>query len=256
MKTHFIDESVLSEYQKLEKSIPEGDGCVLFIDNHTNFIHVGNKIYLQEITFSGVTCKCFLYNSDIHDKSGLPLYSGKVEEFNNFSKAMWYNADYPFYIIQKYFPDFDYYWQIEYDVFCNGKTYKKFFNRNKKNKADLLCSQFRALENTVWGWKEKSDWVYKDAPTFGVFFPVVRLSKKAIEFLYNRRLEHSEIFKTVDKENNRWIFCELFVPTELQNNGFTCSNLDEPHLRFIPNWNFNKQRVFEHPDDMLYHPVK
>ena len=89
------------------------------------------------------------------------------------------------------------------------------------------------------------------------FFPVIRLSGRAIDILKERRIEHGKIYKNFENDPNaRWIFCELFVPTELAKKGYSAKLLENQYLRFNPNFNFNKERVFEFPDYKLYHPVR
>ena len=91
---------------------------------------------------------------------------------------------------------------------------------------------------------------------YASFFPVVRLSSLAIDFLYKKRVEHSEIFERIKNNKlNRWINCELFVPTELLNNNFTGENIEQP-LRFSPEYDLNEERLFENQDNLIYHPVK
>ena len=87
-------------------------------------------------------------------------------------------------------------------------------------------------------------------------FAVVRLSARAIDFLYKKRLEHFKPFTNSSVPNKKWIFCEIFVPTELTNGGFICENLNEPHVLFFPNIYLNDKRIFLKPDNLLYHPVK
>lgn len=258
MRTHFIDASVISEYIKLHKATCANIDTVLFIDNHTGFIKPQNDYPIQTINFNGFDIKCFLFNQQIFEKFNLPFYTDNFDN-SDIGMVMWYCSDYPLYIIKKYLPEYDYYWSIESDVFCNGDSYIPFFEKYKNDSCDLIIKDYRTLENTTekWFWKERSEWIYANTEKYASFFPVVRLSAKAADFLYVKRLEHSEAFESIkDDIRNRWIFCELFVPTELTANKFQCKNLNEENLRYQPNWNLNKQRIFEHPDFKLYHPVK
>ena len=178
---------------------------------------------------------------------------------NDLSKVIWYNSDYPFYIIKKYFPDYDYYWAFEYDVFFNGKNYKPFFDKYDKRNEDLLSTLYRNVDNEDWFWKNGISWIYTDISLYGTLFPAVRLSAKAIDWLYKKRLEYGEIFSKLEPAaatKNRWLFCEIFTPTELKKNGFNCANIEEENVRYLPIYNLNTQRIFENPDNKLYHPVK
>ena len=255
MKTHFIDSAVISEYIKLNST--KDIQSILFIDNHTNFIKTNTESPVTIIYFNNININCFLFDLSVFLESNLPYYTDNPDN-KDLGKVMWYNSDYSAYIIKKYFPDYDYYWSIEFDVFCNGQ-YSSFFKKYNKNNSDLIMSDYRSLKDSDenWYWDNKNNWIYKDVDKYGGFFPVVRFSSKAIDFLYKKRLEHAIAFdKVKSNPENRWIFCESFVPTELSNGGFECIKLDEPHLRYQPLYNLNKERIFEKPDNRLYHPVK
>ena len=84
----------------------------------------------------------------------------------------------------------------------------------------------------------------------------MRLSARAIDFLYRKRLEQTKLFKNSTVKNKNWAFCEIFVPTELMNGGFICEELNEERGMFTPHVYLNDERIFLKPDNHLYHPVK
>lgn len=247
--THFVDEAIISEFRKI-KNTPNVD-AILAIDN-TNFkcefkSRVENKI------FFGTSARCFFFDSNLHDEMKLPYIT--FNGVKDFGGVMWHNGDYRFYYVRKFFPDYDYYWLIEYDVFCNAPTYEGFLKKFAENRADLMVTGFRAeKKNGDWYWTQGVNWIYSDCEIYGSLFPVVRLSARAVDFLYQRRLEHVSIFQQATGDK-RWIFCELFVPTELMNAGFSCEALNEPHVH-LNNFYMNDDRFFLAPDNQLYHPVK
>ena len=255
MRTHYIDDAVISEYKKLKNSLSENEDILLFIDNHTNFLNT-DKHGLTIERIGENSEKCFLYDKFIHESLKLPYYTDDPNN-TDLGQVMWYCSDFPLYIVRKYLPDYDYYWSIESDVFCNGNTYKVFFDKYRTN-SDLIIHDFRDVSiDPGWAWQNLSDWVYYDMNKYGGFFPILRVSGEALDFLYQRRLEHAKLFeKAKNIGSNRWIYCELFVPTELANNGFACQGLETENLRYFPEYNLNKQRIFENPDFKLYHPVK
>ena len=259
MKTHFIDDAVLSEYKKLSNSLSENQDCILFIDNHTNFLNISETgTPIVNINIKNENIKCFLYDEKIQAEMNLTYYTDDIEN-KDLAKLMWYNSDYPFYIIKKYLPNYEYYWSIEYDVFCNGNSYEPFFSIYENNEDDLISQDYSSTvdNDPIWHWINGTEWIYTKEEIHKAFFPVVRLSAKAIDFLYNRRIEHGRIFeKAKEKSNHRWIFCECFVATELYINGFKCSPILNQNIRFLPVYNLNKERIFENPDFKLYHPVK
>ena len=255
MKTHKIEPYVIIEYEKLRRSLNMFDDCWLFIDNSTEIIPPDNDIPTKIVGFNDVDLKCFFYNEYVHKQSNLPYFTDNKEN-NDCSKLLWYNGDYPFYYMRNYFPNFDYYWCTEYDVFCNGKSYKPFFNQFKKDNSDFIAAEYKVTElapDTLYD----SEWVYGKDTHYQSFFPVIRLSGRAIDFLYRRRLEEGKFFEQIKSDPNvKWIYCEIFAPTELTRAGFKCKSLDTEHLRFSPDYNLSKERIFEHPDNKLYHPVR
>ena len=59
-----------------------------------------------------------------------------------FGNTIWHSADFKFYYVRKFFPDYDYYWVLDYDVFCNAETYAGFLEKFADNPADLLLRAF------------------------------------------------------------------------------------------------------------------
>lgn len=248
LSTHFVDEAVISEYKKLRNT--KNVDAILAIDNNAYKYDFTNRI--ENKIFFGASVRCFFFDSNLHEELELPYFTYKGAK--DFGGVMWNNGDYRFYYVKKFFPDYEYYWQIEYDVFCNAPTYDGFLNKFNDDNSDLLVATFRDEEiNGSWHWTHGVDWIYGDKKIYGSFFPVVRLSASAIYFLYKRRLEHKEIF--TDDGKNKWVFCEVFVPTELMNGGFSCSKIDDSNLR-MKNFNLSDDRIFLTPDNLLYHPVK
>ena len=247
--THFIDENVISEYKKM-RDTPNVD-CLLAVDNEGYKAAFKNRI--ENRIFFDVSVRCFFFDLKVHDELELPHFvnNGSPKYFGN---IMWLNGDYRFYYVKKFFPNYKYYWLIEYDVFCNAPDYSNFLDKFSNNSSDCLITHLRhePKETSDWCWVQGIDWVYKDCETYGSFLPVVRLSARAVDFLYKRRLEHKEIY--VESNKDKWIFCELFVPTELMNGGFSCENIDEPNI--TGTWYLNDSRFFLKQDGKLYHPIK
>lgn len=255
MRTHVITKGVLSEFLKLKKS--SGYECILFIDNHKKIVDSPSGIQKLKLLDYDEEFRCFVFDTDVFKLLNLPLYANKNKN-KSLSNVMWHCADYAFYVIKKYFPYYNYYWQLDYDVFFNGNSYKEFFIKYENSDADLIIDRFQKVgHKSGWTILDKSDWIYKDVIKYKSFFPVSRISSNAIGFLYLKRLEHKKIFADLYKnKENRWINCELFVPTELSNQGFKCISIDDQHLRFEPNYDLNEDRIFEKIDNKIYHPVK
>ena len=254
LATHFIDEAVISEYRKM-KNTPNVD-TVLAIDNTNPKIEFKDRV--ENRIFFDTSVKCFFFESNLHDELKLPYFSYFHNVFyENFGDVMWNNCDYKLYYVRKFFQNYDYYWMMEYDVFCNAESYAGFLEKFVENRADLLINEFRVeLNDGQWGWTRGLKWIYKNPQIYGGISAVWRLSARAIDFLYKRRLEHKEIFQHSSEQDKRWPGSEVFVPTELMNNGFHCENLNEERVHFKPDIYLNDERFFLQPDNHLYHPVK
>ncbi len=259
-KTHYINNAVISEYSKLFSSLPDNFECLLFMDNHAKVIDSSDNEHKIVLNINNRRINTFLYDKFVQDELKLPYYTDDPDN-TDLGKVMWYCSDYPLYIIRKFYPNYDYYWSFENDVFCNGNSYEPFFNKYLNDDSDLIISHYRNTKNKDWYWIEQTEWCYSQNDIYGCLFPVVRMSHKAIDFLYKKRLKHAIKFQKLitnkkNKKKIRWIFCEAFTATELTNNKFKCKNLDEPYIRWSPTWNLNLERIFENPNFRLYHPVK
>ncbi|MBR3458776.1 MAG: hypothetical protein IKH16_11595 [Selenomonadaceae bacterium] len=250
LATHILNEGILSEYQKM-KNTP-GVDAVLMIDNNSKKFE--NKEKIESQTFFGVEAKCFFFDITVHEELGRPYFPADRDHFGD---IMWYNGDYRFYYFRHYFPDYDYYWMMEYDVYLNSSTnsYAPFLDKYKKDTSDFLGPPLGMRKlGSDWFASQKADWIYKGQVYFTIF-AVIRLSAKAIDFLQKRRMEHVDAYRAASGAK-QWIFVEAFVLTELKNNGFSFGTTKEPHVLYDPPIDFNEQRIFEKRDDFLYHPVK
>ena len=255
ISTHIITKAVISEYNKMKKL--KNYDVILAIDN-TNIKSEYDKRITKKQYF-GTTVECFFFDSKVHDELQLPWFHYNSLS-NNFAEIMWYNSDFRFYYFRKYFPDYEYYWQFEYDIFCNGDSYQSFFDKYSNRTEDALLLEFRTeAHNGPWAWSNNIDWIYKQTNIYGSFFPIVKLTGKAIDFLYQQRLKHKYLYNSIYKKKNDnnflWIFCECFVPTELINNGFTIYRMVENNIT-LNEIDLTTDRLFEIPDNKLYHPVK
>lgn len=252
ISTHLINQAIILEYKKMLNI--KGCDAILVIDN-TN-LNYQTTSPIVNLEFFREKVKCFLFDENLNKSLKLPMLAAHKEN-PDFKDVMWANADYRFYYVKKFFPNYDYYWQFDYDVFCNGKSYKSFLEKYNNKKDDLIiCAYRKEHHNGDWMWTEKIDWLYKDVQLYGSFFPACRMSNRAISFLYNKRLKHKTLYKNKDFNTSVWPLCELFVATELSNNGFICSTIADRANISLKQINLNQERIFIYPDNKLYHAVK
>ena len=146
--THIINQAVISEYKKMSKV--KGIDCILAIDN--THLKIENNGKLEEKEFFGTKVKTLFFDEQLNNKLNLPyLYYNR--KATNFGEVMWYHSDYRFFYVKSLLPDYDFYWQFEYDVFCNGDSYSAFFDKYNYKPEDLLICCFRPEElNGQWFW--------------------------------------------------------------------------------------------------------
>ncbi len=259
MHFHSFDECSLSEFLKIYLS---GVPCVMLIRNNENIIEDNGKI-LQEKEFILLGRKfnfkyCCYYTQTLKDLNLPTTYFLYNKNETNIGVVMWYNGDYFFYLIRYFFPQFKYYFEIQNDCFLNG-DYKDFLALYRNDETDLFLTNFEK-EYCGIGWYGSIDvdWIYEKRGWYGYLGAGRRISGQAIEKLYLKRLEYSQIYSQLDtnKIKARWLYLEIFVPTEAVRMGFSVKPLMNSKMQFRPEIDLNNTRLFVFPDNYIYHPVK
>jgi hypothetical protein len=149
---------------------------------------------------------------------------GLVESLPD-SPLLWYFGDYAFYCAHHRIPDYDYYVMLEYDVeFVRGNAFalESLITRLSlavNSPYDLIATHY-GPRDPDWGWGETCAGKFKDF--YGLFFPLVVLSKRALQYLYDwRKCEAAN-----PPDSGRYVFCEAFVPSALMAaGGYRCADL-------------------------------
>lgn len=208
----------------------------------------------------GVSVHYLLTYEETYNRFNLPYYSflGFPESF---SKMLWYNSDYPLYIVRKRYPEYSFYWLIENDVYYNASDYSLFLDEYLFSKNELMWNFGKSSGR--WYWDNFADWIYQWSDRYRCLFAIIRLSGKAIDYLYSRRLSIGDKFKEFVQSGNkdkRYPFCELFVPSELMLYNYQCEclHMHNHKVGYCPETtaDFYTQKRFEHFDNTLYHPIK
>ena len=108
LKTHKITQDVVSEFLKIKRT--NVDAMILY-DNKLHAYHSDNDSAITQIEAFGEKLPVILTDMDLYEELNLPGYYD-YRDGSDFNRFMWYNSDYPIYIVQHLFPDYDYYWQI------------------------------------------------------------------------------------------------------------------------------------------------
>lgn len=247
-KTHLLNELIVNEYVKIKNS---GIDTIMIIDNTKNLVPDNGSnsqnivLYGQNVTYYPFTIK------KIKDL-GLKFYFENINKID-YARTLWGCADYQLYLMRKLYPEYDYYWQTEYDMFYNDTNYNSFFDLYKNNNADLLITYYEKADDS-WCWTKNVDWIYESEEMMKCFFPILRISAKAIDYLYKRRIEIETDFEKIQPDSDAIIpNSEIFTATELTNAGFRCENLKDFHnVRCHPD--IIKKEI--NAKRRLYHPYR
>lgn len=154
---------------------------------------------------------------------------------------IWHHVEYA--IIDYYLrnPQYDFYWRIEFDVRFGG-NWDVFFRHFIDNKADLLGTYIRA-------YKDDPDWYWWNAINFkvdqdclrGMFFPVVRFSRRSLAFL-DQKYRAGALG-----------YCEVVVPTILD---MERMNIEDIGKRFYDLFTCSFRGIVIRKRGKLHHPVK
>lgn len=256
MHTHIINPCVLSEFKKILKAQNNNTKAVLFIHNTDGAVKDKSRKLIQEREFDGLKITCVLCYERTLRKFGLALnadYRVKVGA----GECFWYNCDYSFYIIRHAFPNFDFYWQVQYDIYYNDKDYTSLLALYEDDKSDLLGSYFsKHGVDSQWCWIADTQWLYERDEIYGFLWTAPRMSARLVDRLYECRLAQNKAHKKLDPNTHRWAICELFAASECVKAGFSAAKLKNDKTSVDKEIDLNNTRLFENYDKCLYHPHK
>ncbi len=170
----------------------------------------------------------------------------------------WRCGDYPYYVTSAARPDYDFYLLVEPDVLINTADLAATLVALGASEADFIAARLDVRDER-WEWSRTMRHRYDDI--YGCIFPLTRLSARAIAHLHAARRaalvpESAEVFED-------WPNDEVFVATELKNNGFACVPLDEAlpgsYTRDSLRTGLPHDRATLEaagPDGLIYHPVR
>lgn len=252
LRTHRFSPGIVSEFLKIA-ACPDVDAVVL-ADGDRLPLRPDGGTGMVAWEACGHTLPVFpVAQKDFADME-LPLLSHEAQPTRPGIK--WCNGDYPLYVFRQAFPQYDFYWMLDYDVFFNGRDYSPFFDRYAANPSDFLAASFSPA-SPDWMWARGTDWAYRPEEKRSAFFPAVRFSAAALPALLERRRELGRLYAAAARPGRKWAGVELFVPTEMDRLGFSHALLDNlGTFHCGESIDLGEVRLFEHPDGRLHHPVK
>lgn len=203
---------------------------------------------------------CFLIENRESDLDALnslnyiPIYEALFPGSTNFRHQLFF----------KEYPQYDYYWFVEYDVEFTGK-WNSLMDSYFNDKSDFISSHIAryGLSNRNWfWWRERNNVGFPLEKCVKGFNPICRYSNKALQyldsFLKANHYAHSEVLITSALYNagfklENFGIEEDFYPNK--NLDFYTLKTKEVSLRYRPL--FSKEEIAnKYEPCKLFHPVK
>ena len=235
LNTPILFSGLVDEYNKLIKAGIETYIVQVFdnIDEKGNRIinFEENKPTISEVLVEKIPVKAIIIPSDYYaDKiQNLPNIRTQNErkisccEMKDLKNKK--QISYLPYILQDLFPDIDYYWFINWDIYYNGNSYSKFFATYNEERYDFIsayCEEFSVISD-------------------GIF----RISNRALKYLLERRLVTNSSEET-----------KIFLYKELVNNpNFSSKRIFGQKISFDKEINIAAERMWLKKDNKIYYPV-
>ena len=167
----------------------------------------------------------------------------------------WRCGDYGFYLARQQFPDEVHYWMIEYDVAISGDAAQFFATCDAHPHVDMLAADVRPATRDWW-WRASV--AASDARPYRCFFPVVRLSARAVDTLAAKRRDHSRRLL----RRLLWPNDESFAATAAMAAGLSIADVNDLGERFYEGDTYSYTNVIDGSRFMpegaaprLHHPV-
>ena len=181
--SHVVELEIYRHYERLEsEKLPTQD--LFFLCDNTNNAFDDRKDGPKYVIFTST----HLQELGYPNKTGAPYPDDARDEnphHKNFNMPPG-NGDLPILYFYRSHPNYDYYWVVEYDVRFSGH-WSDFFAAFEHSTSDLLATTLcRFSEIPTWYHWDSLDLLDGPASKDGAirgFFPVLRLSRRALEIL-------------------------------------------------------------------------
>ena len=170
----------------------------------------------------------------------------------------------------KRYPDFDYYWVVEYDVMFTG-DWRTFFAAFADRDADFLACHLRRREEEpefcFWSTIQAPAGVPPPKSFVRAFCPIQRVSRRSLELLQVKAREgwvgHFEGLVPTLLHNHGFSLADIggdgaFVPPGFRNRFYTSFSWKDGRLRHFGSMRYRPLRYSTRltSGNTLYHPVK
>lgn len=186
LRTHFWDQYIEYIAQKLNGSTSLCDFVIVADETNSTF-------------------DCGSYNKVSHTSDISDLGIEYLPEFN-----LWYNGDYPLYVLMDTYKDADYFIMVENDVLVN-KNIDPIIKYVHENKIDVIFYEFDGTS----GWAPEWEQTLKESfdVTKKCFFPFLLVSRRVVEHLHKRRKDIVSNYK--NGQIKEFPYCEGFIASAI-----------------------------------------
>ncbi len=136
---------------------------------------------------------------------------------------LWFNGDYPLYYFLKDHGSYSYYLQLEYDVVLNTDV-DHLVSRAAADAVDFV-GLTKGEPVHEWAWLHTTEGVYDPRGVRCKLICLSLFSHRALQALETRRLAMAE--QLHDAIITTWPFCEGFIATEMEADGFISVELSD-----------------------------
>ncbi len=188
--THELNDVILNRYRLLRDTVKDTGDVFLLLHQMDDKIIIPKDVYYYSFTLESLAILNYT-----------PIAETLVPGSNHF----------PLFLFYKDYPQYEYYWYIEYDVLFTG-NWNTFFNAYSSIKADFLSSNIQRFdEHPKWYWWESLKLETMKIPInkfVRSFNPIYRISNSALSFL-------DDVLKHKNRGHH-----EVLIPTLLNYNGY------------------------------------
>ena len=199
-RTHFWDSFAQRQFDRLLSHVGAGHVFVL-VDETNGRVEGINHDRVVRLT-----------EQDMLDM-GLPRAGA--------GNLLWFNGDYPLYYFLSQYGSYDYYLQLEYDVWLNTDV-DDLVSHAAADGADFI-GLTKGEPVHEWAWLSTCNGVYDPADIQYKLICLSLFSRRALQALGARRLEMARQLR--ESTINTWPFCEGFIATEMARGGFNSVEL-------------------------------
>ncbi len=198
-RTHFWDEFVERQYQRLRAQIGRGELFIL-VDETRGPVPIPHA------------------NVVPHTEAGVLALGLSGAGHGN---MLWFNGDYPLYYFYAQHGGYSHYVMTEYDV-CVQRPLDGIIDEMAQGGTDLI-SLPNEQDVAIWPLTDTCGDAYGLDQIRKSLICIAMFSNRAVRHLYDRRLALSRLEQT--GRMRRWPYCEAFIPTEIALAGWPMASL-------------------------------